>query len=193
MNKKYIFLLLIFLLFHTNISNAKEDTINLSYLPISVGNYWKYKCSSEGEFLFKKEIKVTKKLKNKLQTYYQLALKTDGDAKILKSFVWLNKEGNLLSSYQSTLKSPEIIMIKNPSIGSIIGKNKVFEAEWIQTPATDRIKTIKIKNIPDSKIEGDFEIANFKNYAKNIGLISEADSLGGECELIDYKINNKIN
>ena len=190
MNKKHTFLLLIFLFScsNSNTANAKENSINLSYAPISVGNYWKYKCFAEGEFLFEKEIKITQKLKNKQQPYYQLELKTDGNTKVLKSFIWLNEEGNLLSSYQSNLKYSEIIMIKNPSIGSVIGENKVIKSEWIKTPATGRIKTIRIKNIPKSKEKNEFEISSFRNYAKNIGLISEADSLGGECELIDYKI-----
>lgn len=164
-----------------------------SYYPLAVGNKWIYSCSVEGEHAFDKTLTIVGRQTTNRLTYFRGELVVGDDPNPLVLYFIVDGQGNVYSSLDKSSEAKELIITAKPKKGDTLGSLSVAANEEIDTPAAGTITAIRLENfaLDDPKVS---ELKRMdwegKFYARGVGLVAEADGLGGECILIDFSLNS---
>jgi hypothetical protein len=181
----------------TNVSilragSGSSKTSSQSFFPLSLGNFWQYRCGAEGEAQFIKKVAVIGRQNGEKGPYFKL----EQQVKDRKLTIYLNSDssGKILRSLSPDSSKARVIAAHNMKVGETYGEDHVTREQVITTPATGSVKAIVLENFaPDdpnlSQEKRDEWHGRF--YVQGIGLVSEGDGLGGDCALIKYKVNKE--
>lgn len=166
-----------------------SNVIELNYFPLAVGNSWSYTCSVEGEHAFDKKITITGvELTNGIR-YYRGELQVDNNPSSLKMFYFRDEKGGIYSMVDRESDENVLLISAHPQIGDAIGALTVSSEQEVVTPATGNIKALLVENYsleqPTLREERRMEWEG-KYYAQDVGVVIEADGLGGECMLVNF-------
>ncbi|QPK63333.1 hypothetical protein IVG45_21445 [Methylomonas sp. LL1] len=170
----------------SKISVAKHD-----FFPLEVGNNWSYTCSVEGEKAFEKEIKVIKPVDISGKPGYQASYVVNGVAADI--YFWEDDSHMIHRTYNRAGDIDEIVISRFAKIGDVLGELKITREALQKTLATGEIKTLVAENFDaeSSGLSGDRRNEwRGQFFADGIGLVVEADGLGGDCVLKSYSLNN---
>lgn len=170
--------------------HAKADN---SYFPLSLGCYWKYRCSAEGEFQFEKTIRIVSISTYKGITLYKVESISTVDEKPFIYYLFKDK-GMIFRTFDPEITEREPVIVIDPKPGDRIDKDfTISRNEGVSTPATGKVNTLVVENfnLEQAPLPTN-DPMNWRGffYAKGIGCVVESDGLGGECVLIDYKIKD---
>jgi len=161
-----------------------------SYFPLAVGTYWTYQCSVEGAHQFTKTIRImSAHTQDGIQYFFtELQMKKD---KPFTYYLLSDPQGQVFSAPNAGQPDREPIITALPQSGDHVGNWIVAGHERIDTPALKQIESVLLENFdrddPQILAERRMEWRG-RYFARNIGLVAEADGLGGSCELIRYHI-----
>ncbi len=188
---RFAFLFLIGLIAATisQAGGASPTASPASFFPLTVGNSWWYRCGTEGEAHFEKNVTVISRGTGRGGPYFKLEQRV-GDKKL--TFYLIDDEwGNILRSMSPDADKSRIVAARQMKIGEHYGEDLVTREQIIVTPATGPMTALVVENfIPD-----DPNLAQDKRnewhgrfFVNGIGLVSEGDGLGGDCTLIRYLV-----
>jgi hypothetical protein len=172
-------------------TETRQDTARSApYFPLAVGNRWSYSCSVEGEHAFDKTLSITGREVTQGIEYFRAKLQVGDDPKPLEMFYFLDSQGDVHSSVnQQTPGEDTLLVSSDPHPGDVIGRLVASSEQEVETPATGKIQALLIENfsLEDPLLSEEKRMDwEGKYYARGIGLIIEADGLGGECSLTDF-------
>jgi len=163
-----------------------------SYFPLNVGNSWSYRCSAEGEFQFTKTLRLVSVIQRNNVQYFRSELQVKND-KPLVYYMFVDDNNQVYSTPNTDLNGSELLVSANPKAGEFVGAMTVAGNEKIDLPALKQVNAIRIENFdrddPNTPVEQRMEWMG-RYYARGIGLVMEADGLGGECVLVKYRIHS---
>jgi hypothetical protein len=176
----------------TSTSNRQVDNVmELNYFPLAVGNSWRYSCAVEGEHAFDKTISITAGKQIKGIHYFRAELQVDNAPSLLEMFYFQDEKGGVYSTVDRESDENVLLITANPKIGDAIGALTVSSEQEVVTPATDNIKALLVESYsleqPTLSDEQRMEWEG-KYYARDVGLVIEADGLGGECVLVEFSL-----
>lgn len=162
-----------------------------SFFPLNVGNYWNYRCSAEGEYQFNKTIRLVSVITRNNVQYFRTELQVQKD-KPLVYYMFVDTGGQVYSAPDLGSEGSELLVTVKPKANERIGTMTVAGNEQIDLPTLKHINAVRIENFnrddPDVSAERRIEWMG-RYYAQGIGLVMEADGLGGECVLMKYHLN----
>lgn len=171
-------------------SEVKQSaTKSAPYFPLAIGHRWSYSCSVEGEYAFDKSLTITGSEVDQEIEYFRVELRIGNDPEPLEMFYFLDKRGNVNSSVHQAPGENMLLISSDPHPGDIIGSLIVSSEPEVETPATGKIKALLVENfsLDDPLLSGEKRMEwEGKYYARDIGLVIEADGLGGECSLVEF-------
>jgi hypothetical protein len=170
----------------------EEETA--SYFPLAVGNSWRYRCSVEGEHAFDKTFSITGSEPIQGIRYFRVELLVGDDSSPLEMFYFQDKKGGIYSSVEKTYEHNTLMITANPSAGDSLGDLVVSSEQEVETPATGLIKALLVEKYSlDDPLLSEEQRMDWegKFYALGIGLVIEADGLGGECVLVEFNHGTK--
>lgn len=157
-----------------------------SYYPLAVGNQWTYSCAVEGEHAFDKSVAIVFVETTPDGRLFHSELRVGTDQEPLLSYLFVDDGGNVSSTFEKSREDSELVMTANPSVGESVSEYTVTAIEQIITPATGDVEALRIENFIfedqnlDEEKRADWE---GRFFAHGIGLVIEADGIGGECVL----------
>lgn len=164
--------------------SALSDTN--TYFPLAVGNKWEYECSVEGEYAFDKALTITAIEMSGRNKLYRGELQTDDGAEPLVQYYSVDTNGVVYSSLEKSDKDKTPIISATPKDGDTINGLFVRKARRIDIPGLGAVEAILIENfeLDNPKLSESKRMEwDGKYYALGVGLVTEADGLGGECVL----------
>ncbi|MET0065748.1 MAG: hypothetical protein ABW076_05335 [Candidatus Thiodiazotropha sp.] len=171
-----------------------QDAVQGSaYFPLSVGNRWRYSCSVEGEYLFDKTLTITGRELHQGMMYFVAQLHTGDDPASLNLYYHADESGGIHRSVDPAVADDTLLVSANPVPGDRIGKRQVAREEAVETPATGTVAALLIENfsLDDPQLHEEQRMDwEGKYYARGIGLVIEADGLGGACALQEYVLQS---
>jgi hypothetical protein len=172
------------------LANGDAVTSGLSnidtYFPLVVGNEWEYDCSVEGEHAFYKTLNITAAENSNGSKIYRGELQMDDSSDILVLYYTTDLYGAVYSSLDKNKKSR--VKITPPNRQDVAGINGLFvrKGKEVELPGLGNVAAILIENfeLEDQKLSESMRMEwEGKYYVRGIGLVMEADGLGGECVL----------
>jgi len=157
-----------------------------TYFPLTVGNKWEYECAVEGEHALDKALTITAIEMSGSNKLYRGELQTDDGADPLVQYYSVDTNGVVYSSLEKSNKDRTPILNATLKDGDTINGMYVRKARKIDIPGLGEVKAILIENfeLDDPKLSESQRMEwEGKYYARGIGLVTEADGLGGDCVL----------
>jgi hypothetical protein len=164
-----------------------------SYFPLAVGNYWTYRCSVEGEHQFSKTVRLVFASARDNVQYFRAELRMKKD-KPLVYYLFADVDGQVFSAPNPARDGSEPLITAAPKAGEHVGTWTVAGAERIDTPALKQVDAVRIENFDrdDPQITAERRMEwRGRYYARDVGLLVEADGLGGECVLTQYHVRTR--
>ncbi|MEW6290749.1 MAG: hypothetical protein AB1545_12945 [Thermodesulfobacteriota bacterium] len=171
------------------VQGSKSSQVTNPYFPLSVGNSWTYRCSVEGQFQFTKTINITSADILDERQIYRAELRINNEPKSLVSYFIIEANGQVLSSLSPGVDAQEILITAVPSIGDKIGKFTVASKERSTMKTFPTTDVVRLENfsVDDPEVPEDKRLEwRSRTYGREIGLVEEADGLGGECVLYKF-------
>jgi hypothetical protein len=166
-----------------------------AYFPLAVGNKWEYECSVEGEHAFDKVLTITAIEMSGGNKLYRGESQTDDGDDPLVQYYSVDGKGVAYSSLEKSNKDKAPIISASPKDGEAINGLFVRKAKKIDIPGLGAVTAILVENFEfDNPKLSDSQRIEWegKSYARGIGLVTEADGLGGECVLKKFFNATKI-
>lgn len=173
----------------TPVLSCSSALDSVDYFPLAVGNQWQYACSVEGEKAFEKKLTIHKAVTIAGKPGYQATYIVNGSPAEL--YFWEDVNHIVHRSYTASGDLDEVIISRAAKIGDQYGELRVTREAMQTSLATGDIKTLVAENF-------DFESPHISSekrnewrglfYANKIGLVVEADGLGGDCVLKNYSL-----
>lgn len=157
------------------------------FFPVAVGNAWSYRCSVEGEHALDKTVTIMAAEPIAGRTFFRSELIVDDRGPPLTSFLLVDDSGSILSTDSVDSDSTTLIITPRPQIGERIGDYRVAAFEKVKAPAVGLVEAVRLENFSLDDPELDAEqrmLWEARFFAPGIGLVAEADGLGGECALV---------
>jgi hypothetical protein len=161
------------------------------YFPLAVGNSWSYRCSVEGSAQDGKSLRIKKEIKGGGIVYYLAELTVGHDPKPLVYFLSVDQDGTVWQSPEPSTAQREALVGRKLDIGSRYGSWLVGGKERTRIPALASVETLRLENFSiDAEDITEKKRVEWlaKYYVSGIGLVAEADGLGGNCELVTYRV-----
>lgn len=160
-----------------------------AYFPLAVGNQWEYECSVEGEYAFDKKLTIDNIEKTSGATYYRGTLVVSSDPLPLVTYYTIDPDGTVYSSLDKSKEAETFVITANPKHGETIHNYFVEEEKDIELPNFGHAAAVLIENFDfDDPNLSESQRMNWqgKFYTREIGLVIEADGLGGECVIKSF-------
>ncbi len=165
--------------------------------PLAVGNSWTYRCSAEGSAAFVKTVKLTRSFLHDGKRFFQAEMRIRKDPKPLVYFLSTGQQAEVFSVMQVGDSGREVLINAAPKAGDKLGDRSVAAAEMMRVPALGRAKVpvVRVENFfrddPNVSSEQRMEWSG-RYYAAGVGLVIEADGLGGQCVLTGHDLVKKV-
>jgi len=165
-----------------------------AYFPLAVGNYWTYRCSVEGEYQFDKTVRLVSVSRQNDTRYFRAELRMKKDPNPLVYYLSADADGAVVSAPKPSREGREPLIPAAPKTGERVGEWIVAGSERISTPALAQVEVIRLENFarddPQLPAERRAEWRG-RYYARGVGLVAEADGLGGDCALTKYRVQSR--
>lgn len=175
-------------------ANSPATVGQASYFPLAVGNYWTYRCSVEGEYQFDKTVRLMSVSTQNDIRYFRAELRMRKDPKPLVYYLSADADGVIFSVPKPGHEGREPLIPVAPKAGERVGEWIVAGSERISTPALAQVEAIRLENFarddPQLPAERRAEWRG-RYYARGVGLVAEADGLGGDCALTKYRVQSR--
>jgi hypothetical protein len=159
--------------------------------PLAVGSTWTYRCSAEGEFQFEKTLTAVSELEAGETTLFEMKLDAGG-SRPLTFYLFHDARGDVFRTLKSDGGEAEIVVTADPKAGDRIGNRIAAGIETIDTPALNDVAVIRIESFAFEESASDTSQQSHEwraeYFAHGVGLVMEADGLGGDCVLSHYKL-----
>lgn len=163
------------------------------FFPLAEGNTWTYRCSAEGHFQFTKKVVIASLATLDGRPVYRAEMRTGTDPTPLVSYFAVDDKGRVMTSLTPTLDSAEPLMSAAPRIGDRFGKFSVVAIGPSTLKMYRQTDVARLENFsaddPSVSEEKRMEWRG-RSYGRGIGLIEEADGLGGACVLSAHRLKN---
>lgn len=161
------------------------------FFPLAKGNTWSYNCSTEGVFQFRKKITITSTSREGDRIIYRADTQVGSDPKPVINYLSLDSHAQVMTSQTTVADGLEPVISAAPKVGDHIGNLTVASVSQSTLKKFSNTETVRLENfnaddpkLPDTKR---MEWVS-KSYGKGIGLLEEADGLGGSCVLTSFHI-----
>ena len=172
--------------------NPESSRHQNPYFPLAVGNFWSYRCSVEGKFQFNKKISITAKTASEERQTFRTETLVGTDPKPMVSYLSIDAGGTVVTSSKPTLEDMESVITMKPEVGERLGEFAVVAVGLSPEKKYSKVEIVRVENFsiadPNVPMEKRLEWLG-RTYGKSIGLLIEADGLGGECILSTYNLN----
>lgn len=161
------------------------------FFPLAAGNTWTYRCSAEGRPQFTKKIVIASSAGLDGHRAYRSEMRTGSDPTPLVSYLMVDHDGRIKSSLTPTLDRAELVLGPAPKIGDRFGNFSVVSMGPSTLKTFRKTQVIKMENFSadDPTVSEEKRMGwRGRSYGKGIGLLEEADGLGGECVLSAYRV-----
>ncbi|TXG78808.1 MAG: hypothetical protein E6R11_04190 [Rhodocyclaceae bacterium] len=165
-----------------------------AYYPLNVGNTWTYRCSAEGSSAFEKTVKLTAVIDHEGKRFYRAEMRLKRDPKPLVTYLSTSGAGEVFSVFKVGEAAGEVLVTSAPKTGDRVGERMAVAGEKTRVPALGAVSVVRVENFgrDDPKISADKRMEwSGRYFASGVGLVAEADGLGGECVLTRYKVGAK--
>jgi len=170
--------------------NAITPLPDESFFPLAVGNTWTYECSSEGEFQFNAKTSIVSVATQNGRTVYRSEMRIDNNPELLVTYLHIDLEGQVMYALASDLVDAKPIMAVTPKVGDQFDDLIVAAIEPSSLRKFSGVTTARLENYP-YPMDGPEDrqlLWRSKIYGKGIGLLEEADGLGGACVLTSFRL-----
>lgn len=162
------------------------------YYPLAVGNSWTYRCSAEGSRPFEKTLKLTAAIVQDGRRFYRAEMRIRADPKPLVSYLYTGSAGEVVSMLQLGKGEGEVLVTRAPRTGDRIGERVAVVGEQTRIPALGKVSVVRVENFgrDDPAISAQRRMEwSGRFFARGVGLVAEADGLGGECVLTRHRVD----
>lgn len=162
------------------------------YCPLAVGNTWSYRCSVEGEPQFDKTVALVALVRTSSGDFFKVETTVGKDRQPLVTWYFADATGNVYSSMSLTRNGAELLMPAHAKAGQSVGSGFTVAAiRRTHAPAVGEVDALCVENFSaeDPALTAD-KRAEWRGrfYVKGVGLIAEADGLGGESVLVKCRV-----
>lgn len=167
------------------------DPAGNAYYPLAVGNSWTYRCSAEGSRPFEKTLKLTGTLEQEGKRFYRAEMRVQRDPKPLLSYLYSGSAGEVVSVLGIGKGERDVLVTDAPQTGDRIGDRTAVVGEKTRIPALGAVAVVRVENFgrDDPTIAADQRMEwRGRYFARGVGLVAEADGLGGQCVLTRYRV-----
>lgn len=171
------------------VSTPQKAVNDDSFFPLSIGSEWNYRCSIEGNPSGKKRLAIIGLRQSNDGTIYTGAWQIGSSKAAQRVYFIVAKDGTVSITYDQTASTGEAILRYSMAKGERVGQWQYADDEVFQIPdngrrSVARLETFSIDDPTISQNRRDEWRSRF--FAKGIGMVGEADGLGGECTLSRY-------
>jgi hypothetical protein len=170
---------------------AADGGARAAYLPLAVGNSWTYACSAEGTPQFRKTQRIVAVTPGDGGQVYRSELRVGKDPKPLVTYYLLAADGRVTTSTQSNLAAALPVIGADPQRGQRFGELKVSGTLRYDRGRFRNTPAVRLENFDqESPTLSEEQRLQWKSrvYGKGVGLLEEADGLGGACLLTGYQL-----
>lgn len=168
---------------------TKTAQVSNSYFPLAVGNSWTYRCSVEGQFQFVKTSSVTSVNDIANRHVYRMEMRIGKDTQPLVTYLSVEANGSVATAVQPEADAWETLVTAAPHVGEKIGQFTVAAKERLTMKALPSMDAVRLENFsadnPDVPEAQRLEWRS-RTYGRGVGLLEEADGLGGVCTLAKF-------
>src|SRR5207237_2948670 len=104
-----------------SVEQGRETSARNSYFPLTVGNWWTLRCSSEGEFQFEKTLRVTSDSTVGGTPFFRVEQTTTSDAKPLVFYLFQTTNGIVSKTFVPGRDSAAPLVRSTMSVGDRAG------------------------------------------------------------------------
>ncbi|MGH2550637.1 MAG: hypothetical protein ACRDHN_14680 [Thermomicrobiales bacterium] len=168
------------------------DAVVADYYPLAIGNRWSYACSVEGQPQVRKQLEITRGTKILDHPGFVATYTVNGEPS--EVFLWADPDSMVHRALTADGQLDEVVGARKAAIGDPIGELRIARVAKQSTTATGEIDVLVAENFafdePSSSPQHRADwVGQF--FAEGIGLVAEADGLGGECELVAYSVSGR--
>lgn len=165
-----------------------------SYYPLAAGNSWTYQCSVEGTPQLSKTVTLESGSPVDGRTSFLATLSTrvgTGPSEKTTFLLWEDADGIVWRASSAGAKDAEPVGSRRLAVGTTLGALTVTREEDVNTPATGRRKGLLAETFDrDSPDVAEERRSSWRGrtFVAGVGLVVEADGVGGECVLTKVQI-----
>lgn len=174
-------------------ANQPGPAAGNAFFPLAAGNSWTYRCSAEGQFQFTKKVVIASAAALDGHHAYRSETWIDSDPSPLVSYLLVDHGGQVMTSLTPSLDKAELLMGAAPRTGDRFGNLSVVSIGQSSLKSLQDMQVMRLENFPaDDPTLSDEKRMGWRgrSYGKGIGLLEEADGLGGECVLSAYQVKS---
>lgn len=145
------------------------------------------------EYSFTKTLRLVSASTRDHVQYFRTELHIKKD-KPLVSYLFADANGHVFSAPNPGRDGSEPLIPGEPKAREHVGTWTMAGSERIETPALKHVDAVRIENFDcdDPQITAERRMEwRGRYYARNVGLLVEADGLGGECVLTQYDVRTR--
>ena len=163
-----------------------------SLFPLAVGNSWTFRCSAEGEFQFEKTVRISAETVADGTRFYRTELTRSGDAQPVIYYLFQSPDVTVFKTSSPDRDGAEPLVRSNMSAGERVGMLIASGIKATTSPATGETSVLQLENFSaeDPSVSETRRLEwQGRSYATGIGPVTEADGLGNECVLAQYRVS----
>jgi hypothetical protein len=171
-------------------SPAPSAAKSADYYPLAAGNRWRYSCSVEGQDSLIKELEIVGPAKVAGHEGFKAVSRVNGSPADV--YLYEDAQGRVHRAYSETGDLDEIIAFRHPSVGSQFKDRKITRTSLQKIPVLGTVSTLVLENFSfdDPALSPERRSAwRGEYFAKDVGMVADADGTGAECTLQDYRLH----
>ncbi len=161
------------------------------FYPLAVGNYWRYRCTLEGQLKYYKTVRITAVVHSLGKEYFKQ--EQTGTGQTVVSYLHVHTDGRVARSIATEDAGAEIVGARRMNVGDSLGERHVTRTETIDTPATGHVSALVLENfVPDDPSLLEEQRLEWTGifFVAGIGIAAQGDGAGADCSLTNYHIEH---
>jgi hypothetical protein len=163
-----------------------------SPFPLAAGNSWTFRCSAEGQFQFEKTVRISAETVAGGTRFYRTEMTRPGDAQPVVYYLFESPDATVSKTSSPSRDGAEPLVRPNMSAGERVGMLIASGNRAATSPATGETSVVQLENFSadDPAVSESRRLEwQGRSYANGIGPVIEADGLGNECVLVQYRVS----
>lgn len=160
-----------------------------TYYPLAVGNSWHYRCSVDGEFQFSKHVNVRSQAD--APRTYLLETKVSTDKALLRTYAKVSATGTVTLSHDLGGAPAEALISATPKVGEKFGAFSVVQLGMAADSRYRGKPQVRLETfaVDDPSVSEEQRLQwRGRVFVQGVGLVEEADGLGGACMLSSHTL-----
>lgn len=159
-----------------------------AYLPLAVGRSWTYRCTTEGADPSIRTLRITGREAAAGEVRYRAELAGSGPP--LRFSLFERPGQGVFSDESAPGEAPRPLLPADPRSGAAFDGWRLVAPHAVELPGGRTVQALRVENFdpedPEVSVEQQLEW-RARDYVKGVGMVQQADGMGGACVLTSRK------